>query len=75
MVLPAALPVMCVSNKQLSLVCFCPIWYRWLLLAGAEFFDVVDGSPKHFTIVFNAFVFCQVSQTPCQNIVIPCGLL
>ncbi|CAB1113139.1 unnamed protein product [Ectocarpus sp. CCAP 1310/34] len=32
----------------------------WLLLAGAEFFGVPDGSPKHFTIVFNAFVFCQI---------------
>ena len=37
---------------------------RWLLLAGAEFFGVPDGSPKHFTIVFNAFVFCQVRSTP-----------
>ncbi|CAN0475082.1 unnamed protein product, partial [Hapterophycus canaliculatus] len=41
-----------------------PSWlwcrYRWLLLAGAEFFGVPDGSTKHFTIVFNAFVFCQV---------------
>ncbi|CAN0435273.1 unnamed protein product, partial [Laminaria digitata] len=32
----------------------------WLLLAGADFFGVADGSPKHFTLVFNAFVFCQV---------------
>ncbi|CAM9918584.1 unnamed protein product [Pylaiella littoralis] len=32
----------------------------WLLLAGADFFGVPDGSPKHFTIVFNAFVFCQI---------------
>lgn len=35
---------------------------RWLLLAGADFFEVADGSPKHFTIVFNAFVFCQVTK-------------
>lgn len=41
--------------------CSCNLFiYRWLLLAGAEFFGVADGSPKHFTLVFNAFVFCQV---------------
>lgn len=47
-------------------LCFLLVFgsYRWLLLAGADFFGVPDGSPKHFTIVFNAFVFCQVSSPP-----------
>lgn len=41
---------------------------RWLLLAGAEWFEVVDGSPKHFTLIFNAFVFCQVSLSECLRL-------
>ena len=32
----------------------------WLLFEGAEFFSCVDGSKHHFTIVFNAFVWCQI---------------
>jgi len=32
----------------------------YLLLLGGEDFGVEPGSTKHFTIVFNAFVFCQV---------------
>jgi Ca2+-transporting ATPase len=32
----------------------------WLLLRGAAVFGVEDGSIKHFTIIFNAFVFCQI---------------
>ena len=32
----------------------------WLLREGPEFFNCVDGSTHHFTLVFNAFVFCQI---------------
>ena len=32
----------------------------WLLFEGAEFFTCVDGSKHHFTLIFNAFVWCQI---------------
>jgi P-type Ca2+ transporter type 2C len=32
----------------------------WLLLRGATAYGVPDGSVQHFTIIFNAFVFCQI---------------
>jgi P-type Ca2+ transporter type 2C len=32
----------------------------WLLLRGATAYGVADGSAQHFTIIFNAFVFCQI---------------
>jgi len=32
----------------------------WMLFEGAEFFTCQDGSKKHFTLVFNAFVFAQI---------------
>ena len=32
----------------------------WLLFEGAEFFNCQDGSRKHFTLIFNAFVFAQI---------------
>jgi Ca2+-transporting ATPase len=31
-----------------------------LLSKGPQYFDCEDGSTHHFTILFNAFVFCQV---------------
>lgn len=31
-----------------------------LLNKGPEWFDCEDGSSHHFTIIFNAFVFCQI---------------
>lgn len=33
----------------------------YLLLAGAEHFDTLPGTKTHLTIIFNTFVFCQVS--------------
>lgn len=41
------------SSYQLALL-------SWLLLRGAKFFNVMDGEEQHFTIIFNAFVFCQI---------------
>uniref|UniRef100_A0A7S2UYB5 Cation-transporting P-type ATPase C-terminal domain-containing protein n=1 Tax=Fibrocapsa japonica TaxID=94617 RepID=A0A7S2UYB5_9STRA len=41
------------AGYQLGLLCY-------LLLQGHEAFGVEKGSVKHFTIIFNAFVFCQV---------------
>ena len=32
----------------------------FLLRFGSEIFECVDGSTKHFTIIFNAFVYCQI---------------
>lgn len=32
----------------------------YLLFEGANDFETVEGSRQHFTIIFNAFVFCQV---------------
>ena len=32
----------------------------FLLRYGSELFGCVDGSTKHFTIIFNAFVYCQI---------------
>lgn len=32
----------------------------FLLKNGPSIFDCVDGSRHHFTIIFNAFVFCQI---------------
>lgn len=32
----------------------------FLLRFGSELFECVDGSTKHFTIIFNAFVYCQI---------------
>ena len=40
------------------------VYQLWLLLfmlfEGPEFFSCVDGSTHHFTLLFNAFVFCQL---------------
>ena len=41
------------ASYQLGLLVF-------LLKRGPEIFGCEDGSPHHFTIIFNAFVFCQV---------------
>ncbi len=32
----------------------------WLLLCGAAEFGVENSSGRHFTVIFNAFVFCQI---------------
>jgi magnesium-transporting ATPase (P-type) len=32
----------------------------FLLRYGSELFGCIDGSTKHFTIIFNAFVYCQI---------------
>ena len=45
--------ILCQAVYQLSLLVF-------LLNKGPEFFGCKDGSTHHFTILFNAFVFCQV---------------
>jgi Ca2+-transporting ATPase len=45
--------ILCQAVYQLSLLVF-------LLNAGPKMFDCEDGSRHHFTIIFNAFVFCQV---------------
>jgi hypothetical protein len=39
------------SHWGVSLVCLC---------RGDEYFELEKGSVKHLTIIFNAFVFCQV---------------
>jgi len=41
------------ASYQLGLLIF-------LLRKGPEYFGCIDGSVHHFTILFNAFVFCQV---------------
>lgn len=41
------------SAYQLILLC-------WLLKDGAAFFGCEDGGLKHFTLIFNAFVMCQL---------------
>ena len=41
------------ATYQLALLVF-------LLNKGPEMYDCEDGSSHHFTIIFNAFVFCQV---------------
>lgn len=41
------------ATYQLALLVF-------LLNKGPEIYDCEDGSTRHFTIIFNAFVFCQV---------------
>jgi len=41
------------STYQLSLLVY-------LLNKGPKLYDCEDGSTRHFTIIFNAFVFCQV---------------
>jgi magnesium-transporting ATPase (P-type) len=41
------------ATYQLSLLVY-------LLKKGPELYDCEDGSTRHFTIIFNAFVFCQV---------------
>ena len=41
------------ATYQLSVLVF-------LLNKGPQWFDCEDGSSHHFTIIFNAFVFCQV---------------
>jgi hypothetical protein len=33
----------------------------YLLRFGATEFGVAEGGARHFTLVFNAFVFCQAS--------------
>lgn len=45
--------ILCQSVYQLALLVF-------LLNKGPKWFGCEDGSTKHFTILFNAFVFCQV---------------
>jgi len=45
--------ILCQSVYQLALLVF-------LLNQGPKLFDCEDGSTRHFTILFNAFVFCQV---------------
>mmetsp|Transcript_4692 Transcript_4692/g.9217 ORF Transcript_4692/g.9217 Transcript_4692/m.9217 type:complete len:223 (-) Transcript_4692:163-831(-) len=45
--------ILCQSLYQLGLLIF-------LLIKGPEIFECVDGSVEHFTIIFNAFVFCQI---------------
>lgn len=45
--------ILCQAVYQLSLLVF-------LLNKGPAFFGCEDGSTRHFTILFNAFVFCQV---------------
>jgi len=45
--------IACQSIYQLLLLIF-------LLNRGPDVFYCEDGSPHHFTILFNAFVFCQV---------------
>lgn len=45
--------ILCQSLYQLALLVF-------LLNKGPQLFDCEDGSTRHFTILFNAFVFCQV---------------
>jgi P-type Ca2+ transporter type 2C len=36
------------------------ILLAYVLLKGAEDFEVTEGSIEHFTVVFNVFVFCQI---------------
>ncbi|CAM9868339.1 unnamed protein product, partial [Discosporangium mesarthrocarpum] len=38
----------------------CSPFFFFFFHSGAEFYGVKDGSEKHFTILFNAFVFCQI---------------
>ena len=45
--------ILCQAVYQLLLLVF-------LLNKGPQFFGCEDGSTHHFTILFNAFVFCQV---------------
>ncbi|CAM9738067.1 unnamed protein product [Heterosigma akashiwo] len=45
--------ILCQSAYQLGML-------YYVLLHGAGLFGVPFGSEKHFTLVFNAFVFCQV---------------
>jgi len=45
--------ILCQATYQLLLLVF-------LLNKGPKMFDCEDGSRHHFTIIFNAFVFCQV---------------
>jgi len=45
--------IACQSIYQLLLLIF-------LLIHGPAVFDCDDGSSHHFTILFNAFVFCQI---------------
>jgi P-type Ca2+ transporter type 2C len=45
--------ILCQATYQLIVLVF-------LLNKGPKLFDCEDGSNHHFTIIFNAFVFCQV---------------
>lgn len=45
--------ILCQATYQLVVLVF-------LLNKGPRLFDCEDGSMHHFTIIFNAFVFCQV---------------
>eukprot|EP00639_Heterosigma_akashiwo_P038124 CAMPEP_0194713082 /NCGR_PEP_ID=MMETSP0296-20130528/5031_1 /TAXON_ID=39354 /ORGANISM="Heterosigma akashiwo, Strain CCMP2393" /LENGTH=1047 /DNA_ID=CAMNT_0039611733 /DNA_START=74 /DNA_END=3217 /DNA_ORIENTATION=+ len=45
--------ILCQSAYQLGML-------YYVLMHGAGLFGVPFGSEKHFTLVFNAFVFCQV---------------
>lgn len=45
--------ILCQATYQLVVLVF-------LLNKGPRMFDCEDGSSHHFTIIFNAFVFCQV---------------
>lgn len=41
------------STFQIALLCY-------LLIVGADDFNVTEGSTEHYTIIFTTFVFCQV---------------
>lgn len=45
--------ILCQSTYQLALLVF-------LLNKGPQLYNCEDGEEHHFTIIFNAFVFCQV---------------
>ena len=51
--LPMWRNILCQATYQLIVLVF-------LLNKGPTIFDCEDGSNHHFTIIFNAFVFCQV---------------
>lgn len=51
--LPMWRNILAQSSYQLGLLIF-------LLQKGPEIFDCESGSTRHFTIIFNAFVFCQI---------------
>lgn len=53
-----------ISNKMLRNI-LCQFLFQiglltYLLQVGYQDFDTVYGSREHFTVIFNAFVFCQI---------------